>query len=408
MPTASPMSRIPLSNHNHGSNGGHSRTISAPSKLEQLQRNYQDKLLREKEEKLTQMYREREERNKQQIAKYGYRNNVQNNATFDTPKGGGVRRFLQERRTSGVTGKPPIPVQKNSAGRDRGNPLAPINHRSPSGSGGGLRKSEIGVLGGGGSPSLLRHSPKPPPFNKPRLVRTQRRGYGTPTDSGNESSGYDDLNQNSSPTNRAKMYRKPSRVDSYQASSGDEDGGNGGSRRISSFQQWKQKQQEARQRSSGNKTTPMHNGYHSDGASDFQKWQMKQDAERAERLRKHREDNNSNNQDENDFRSRTPSPIGGTYKVKKPSGIKPPLKRQPPRIQTYDSSPDEEQVVVSSRSNVSKVSAAALDRQAQIEAELKQKERELLKMIEQQQSKLEQMKLERQKEEEAVSILYVI
>ena len=434
MSLQSPISRLPRSGRPEDQ-PGHKRTISAPSKLEQMQINLQAriekekfaKLAKQKEERMINLYKEEQERNNRQISKYGYNNNKTQTAAAATNVGG-VRQFFQGRRApdggsagKGVRGKPPLPYQKNSAGRDRGNPLAPISYRSPN------ESHDVGVLGGSGSPTGIRHSPKPFP-NKSKLARPQQitRGYNMPNDSGNESSGYEDQNRFNNRAKNTKLMQKRQQYFNQQQASSEEDV-NSPVKKQSSFQQWKQERNNnippadktytvkktkgvQKSRLPPPRSTALHNGYHSDGpASDFQKWQMDQNKERDERLRKHQE----KNRPEQDSPSSSPA----LYNQDNLSSVrrqqfKKKLQRrgsQPSTGRTqvdYESSNGEEEenyAPQSNRSNASKVSAAVMDRNAQLESELKRKESELLEMIAKQQRELEGMKEQRAREEAEVT-----
>ena len=435
MPVAAPMSRIPRFNSS-GNNFGHKRTISAPSKLEQLQADFQARWLKEKEERMVQVYQELEQRNVQNAAKYGKSSGYGSGNTGGSNR---VRQFLQERRQGsggkmnnwGMASKPPIPgFQKNSAGKDRGNPLAPINRGSAGSNSSAQSSHRGGAKGDESSVTGMLHSPKPPAQGKPRAMRARCRYFNTPSDSGNESSGFEDQNKTYIPHRQAKLYRKRQLNNNFPASS-EEDVS-----KQSSFVKWKQQQEDARQtKLNTSSATTYPNGYTSDGpVNDFQKWQAKQDQERSERLRKHREQNNQENE------------LDGTYTVsskRKPSNTRSPVvheqdslpsvRRQESQrtpktvkklalrrnIQYEDSDVDDTTTSAresarpsaressrSTKSNTSKVSA--MERSKHLEAELKKKEQDLLKMIQAQKEELESLKKQRQDEEEEVgSITYV-
>ena len=110
----------------------HVRSPSMPSRLEQLQIDYQARINREKELRLQAMFDRQQE---QQERAY---NRIVRNSSAESGNGsvrsrGSVRDFFKQRRLQNETdtppnsGRPPMPPYKrNSAGRDKSNPLAPI------------------------------------------------------------------------------------------------------------------------------------------------------------------------------------------------------------------------------------------------------------------------------------------
>lgn len=184
----------------------HNRTISAPSKLEMLREHFEAQLEREKAHKLRTMHPEfygpmipkrrlsgsgrSAKRNGMLRNFFNERKHLDETGKNDQLRSNITYHYQQQKRQfqhSGAESKPPLPqYQKNSAGRDKAHPLAPIDKTSSTGSRG--RPAEDSSHG--------YYSPKPPAVeHKPKNIRNHRRyslssGYDTPQGSGNESDTY--------------------------------------------------------------------------------------------------------------------------------------------------------------------------------------------------------------------------
>ncbi len=108
----------------------HRRSPSAPSKLQQLQMDYQAKLMREKEQKLQSVL------DRQQQQQNNAYNRIIRNGSAGSEKAfktdGNVRNFFKQRRIEqSEVATPPgsgrYVYKKNSAGKDKSNPLQPLN-----------------------------------------------------------------------------------------------------------------------------------------------------------------------------------------------------------------------------------------------------------------------------------------
>ena len=123
-------SRIPVRTAPHPAQ--HVRSPSMPSRLEQLQLDYQARLNREKELRLQAMF-DRQQEQQERAYNRIVRNSSAESGSSSVRSRGSVRDFFKQRRLHNDTdtppnsGRPPMPPHKrNSAGRDKSNPLAPI------------------------------------------------------------------------------------------------------------------------------------------------------------------------------------------------------------------------------------------------------------------------------------------
>ncbi|XP_013398093.1 trichohyalin-like, partial [Lingula anatina] len=250
------------------------------SRLQQLQIDYQAKLMREKEQKLAKMYEENQKRAMERVAQNSGR--------------GMVRDFFNERRNiasqqsvvpnihqhykakkkyeyGGPSGfqpsKPPVPPghqpqQKNSAGRDRAHPLAPIER---------TKTYESGSLSDG----AVINSPKPPKKQSARqssnLKNKENSGnnlhYGSEGNINSPESNAEKQNilSGSSKARVAKYKQRKAQVFKHDIESSDE---------------------EPVRNQSKPKAKPK--------ITDFQKWQMEQDAARERRLAAHQQQHAQN------------------------------------------------------------------------------------------------------------------
>ena len=136
-PQSQPLPPVDQSNHEQ-------RRVQRPSRLQQMQSNYQQKILREKEEKLINMYEENQKRALQKVqAKGSMRDffkqrreieqsgNIQHAPTINNHykmiKQGGA---YQNGGTWSPTSRQHSGTSIKSIGRDRGNPLAPIDRNA--------------------------------------------------------------------------------------------------------------------------------------------------------------------------------------------------------------------------------------------------------------------------------------
>ena len=111
----------------------HARSSAAPSKLQQLQADYQARLNQEKEMRLQAIF-DRQAEQQERAYNRIVRNSSAESGSSSIQARGSVRDFFKQRRvqneneTPPHSGRPPVPPHKrNSAGRDRANPLAPIH-----------------------------------------------------------------------------------------------------------------------------------------------------------------------------------------------------------------------------------------------------------------------------------------
>ncbi|RUS83024.1 hypothetical protein EGW08_009212 [Elysia chlorotica] len=336
----------------NGGMGGYSDR--KPSKLEQMRADYQKKLMKEKEEKMVHMYEENQRKALMRLTKNGHAGNGdQYSNGAGSPTGGkSVREFFNERRRmeasgarvpsidqhykqakgysspggwsnrtgSGNVNNKGMHSNKSSAGRDRAQPLAPIQRRTslatettsnnniynngphqpnsgaPSGrSGIPLRNQNPHPTGGPGSgtenpfngrPALIKHQPLPPtangrsaqerqphqPSSLPRYVHPAKK---TPqSDQQSQQSHYQQQNNNQRhPQPQQQQQHQQSRQPHPPA------GEKQGNPRVA-----------GKPRSFVPKATPISNGSGGRNGSgkltDYQKWQLEQNQAREERLKK--------------------------------------------------------------------------------------------------------------------------
>lgn len=260
----------------------HRRTTSAPSKLEQLQAQFQQKLLKEKEEKMIQMYEhsahhaiQKTTHNSYSGSQPTYRSKTNSppttlplpplpNGATTVKKVGSVRDFFNQRRNNDngwvptqpqnndywmaqnmrSPGAPRRPVVGATRGRDKGQPLAPI-----------------------------QHNPRP---EQPKQIKGVMR-----TNSNQRQPNMTMQYRNNQPEQPKPLETKrpaPLPAISPQAQE------NG---KLSNFQKWKKEQ--ARNKVKNDIEIEMCEPKQK--PSDFQKWQQEQDRQREERLKNHEQQN---------------------------------------------------------------------------------------------------------------------
>ncbi|XP_002730725.1 uncharacterized protein LOC100375200 [Saccoglossus kowalevskii] len=245
----SPPSRIPQLKNNYGS--GHRAGKPPPSKLEMLQSDYQKKLLREKEAKMIELYQRNQE-------------NAIRKVSGNNKNRGIVRDFFQERRAmqkqSSSEDLPTMAAhfkqkklardrllhvdkpRRPSAGVTRVKPLAPIERQKgyavPVRNGYNHRQHNGLEYNSDESDKL----PTPPISRKPRLVRHHRVKQSPDATFYDDATPYSDEDAPPSKNNLKHLHEKKKKE-----------------------QQWNGKREKL---------------------SDFQRWQMNQDAERQKRLDK--------------------------------------------------------------------------------------------------------------------------
>lgn len=327
-----------------------------PSKLEQMRADYQKKLMKEKEEKMVHLYEENQRKAMMRLTKNGHAGNGdQYSNGAGSPMGGkSVREFFNERRRLEAAGAhvPNIDQHykqtkggyaspggwssrtgsgnsvtkgshlmhgsnKNSAGRDRAQPLAPIQRRSslatettgnnnvnnggiPGKSGIPLRHHNPQVTANGvdnpfnGRPALFKHQPLPPtangnaaqgrtpqqPSSLPRYVHPVKKNQQEPQ----QQHHYPQQQQQQQA--QRQLQQQPQQQQSRQPHP-PPTGKQGNPRPV------------AKQRGFAPKPTPVTNESGSRNGSgkltDFQKWQLEQNQAREERLKKLDNDNSYNN-----------------------------------------------------------------------------------------------------------------
>ncbi|GFS26294.1 zinc finger C2HC domain-containing protein 1C-like isoform X1 [Elysia marginata] len=339
----------------NGGIGGYSDR--KPSKLEQMRADYQKKLLKEKEEKMVHLYEENQRKAMMRLTKNGNAGNGdQYSNGAGSPTGGkSVRDFFNERRrleaagahvpnidqhykqakgyaspggwssrtgsgNSITKGSHLMHTNKNSAGRDRAQPLAPIQRRTslatettgnnninngynqhngaaPARSGIPLRHHNPPAPATeldnpfNGRPALIKHQPLPPttnghaapgrtpqqPSSLPRYVHPTKKN--SQSDQGSPQHHYHQQQQQ-------HVQRHPQQQAPQQQSRQPHPppGGRQGNQRVI-----------GKPRGFAPKPTPVSNGSgdrnRSGKLTDFQKWQMEQNQAREERLKKLGNDN---------------------------------------------------------------------------------------------------------------------
>ena len=203
--------------------GHHGRSPPAPSKLQQLQAEYQARLNREKESRLQAMFDRQQEQQERAYNRIIRNSSAESGSSVQTR--GSVRDFFKQRRiqneneTPPHSGRPPMPPYKrNSAGRDRANPLAPIQR-----------------------PSNYNNIGRQNDYNNRRKRTTSRER----TNSAGSDYGPSKFSPQPPKTKReTQLPRRPSPKYKYPANQF----GHGTVDKMSDFQKWQQEQDEAKQR----------------------------------------------------------------------------------------------------------------------------------------------------------------
>ena len=283
-------SKLPVHNgkpfaQSHGSSPKESS--GQPSKLLMLQEQYRNRLLKEKEEKILQRC---EDNQKRALEKVVQRNN----------SGVSVREFFKERRAlgkqndymppinhhyqqkrvddrkppMGYSRTPPTGSKKNSAGRDRANPLAPIERNQLSRESGS--ESDPSVASKQGSAKVRAHKRRP----------SAKRGIR----SGNESDGYTSAPE---PTEQAKKDMERTYT-IKKGMSGSADTINHSKDQPVNMAKIKLSQQKQKSRERRNSRDSSDDDSRNNKLTDFQKWQQEQDKAKQARLERHRQETRKN------------------------------------------------------------------------------------------------------------------
>ena len=394
------------------------RIFSAPSKLEELKIRYRQQLRIEKEAKLSELSQQN------RLPSSGKRK--------ESGRSNLVRDFFKERRHLSDTGcvpdikqhyaqkkrevtdntyhsknvRPPV-YKKNSAGRDKGNPLLPINNNtqrkgvniystytinsSPARRANSATSPESPVVND--SPT-----PKPPPFDKKAKIAHPYRKtpQKTPLDDNDQVSS--DLECQTNSVQHAKVIKSGLQKQRHLSDSDDECTQPIPPKKNKqiSYSKWKEESKQ------NNPETPKK-------LTDFQKWQLDQNKTKDERLKKFRERQRLASETEYGYLVDDGDDDESPDSRESPSKTSARLTRRTPVTQRENSSrmcrTDSQQ---SSKSNhrpeSGRVSEGRID---EIEAELKRKEQALMEMIKKQQAELVQLKTEQDESDEQVSLLQV-
>ena len=326
------MSRIPVP-VNHGTSSI-PRSISAPTRLEQLRLNFQAKLALEKQLQLVKLYKERHA----ELTRNKFGNGYQEQGR----PAGGVRAMFQQRRAQDRWATQPT---KMSIGRDRSHPLSPVSQKNKTHS---APSSKI--------PSNKTKLPDITKRHPPASLRSHSRANSLP------SNGVDSL-----------VDRKPKVAPASRQ---------GALSRSNSMTNVSEKRSTQRPNSNTKRKPIMkaklHNpSYmapspppHPKPNSEFHQWKQQQDEERENRLKQHQQRNSETEEVDQTF-----SPI---------VSHRPPSSNYAPREPT----PEVEMEIMSTRD---------------FEAEVRIKEQQLMKLLQQNKDDEERRQRDREREEQEQS-----
>ena len=402
------------------------RRESAPSKLEQLAADFREKLYREKLKKLIHPYQNDSDRVLYETRGYGSAGNDGREG-----KHGLMREFFRERHAldegyinnrqyqanikyhyqkkksefyrGHSPGKPPLPHQNRSAGRDRSKPLAPIKKPSSGGHG------QNGELNNG-----LTYSPKPPAVNKPQFIRNH---YSASNSNGSQSPQPDLAKL---PTDKALIPIGPNNPipaisaygsdQEYPESAGSGSGHQDNNRLLRKNSGRKMRQPRANIHRSPKvehkrSQLPKPEAHKPDQLTSYQKWQMEQNNARTERLRQYHEQQEKqiSNFEVSGYESDMSSTANASSRQNH---------QGQDRLALNEQKPNKKSVILkkakppSVHDEEDDVSAAIDEDEDDDQAELLRKQAELEALIEKQKHELEEMRRQRILEEENVRISF--
>ena len=306
---SAPSSRIPMAKTrqpNVYQNGyDQHKAISAPSKLEQMQMQYQHKLNRDKERRMNEINQQADHRartfgenetdnsivkdffkERRAMAGQGYVPNIDQHFMKKKAEasGGGYSTQYQQKKQFGYSGRPP--AHKSSAGRDKSNPLAPIDYGAK-----GQKNRKSSAASNGSYPMTYQKKQPAGVKSLPPSRKTSFVGSGTTTPTGYQSNGEGNGEHYS---DRRNKQRGDTYDDENRAAVLSNRNITPQNKKIS-FKEWQQKQKRTGPSSTDNPNRFNETQDSPEKLTEFQKWQLEQDAQRADRLQKHAKPNGVTN-----------------------------------------------------------------------------------------------------------------